>query len=236
MKFLVFFAIQAVSFFIVERVAIGCGVDFQVGFQGIVAIFLSVALRQERWWWLINLCFLPVAFIASAHSVDSRWYLLGLIALGMVFWGTVKGDAPLFLSSKAMAETLIGEVVAMKATSVVDLGAGFGSAVIPLAKACPDVQVTAVEYAPIPWLVLAWRCRKLRNVTVKREDLWRTNLSSYQAVFVFLTPAVMDGIMAKCGRELKKGSVMLSSAFLVPDREADFVRSEGHLALYGYRF
>ncbi len=216
----------------------GFTVPVILGGQGLLAALLSRWLGQPLWWMPIHLGFLPLAWWLLAYPLPAWWYLLALLVSLLVFWGTLKGDVPLFLSSSAVAETLAVIVDTEKASSLVDLGAGVGSAVVPLARLRPALNIVAVENAPLPWLLLRWRCRQLSNVRVVRKNLWHVALNEHAIVFAFLSPAVMERLGAKSQREMPMPSLLVSSSFQVPDWQADAVwplADRRGTQLYAYR-
>lgn len=165
----------------------------------------------------MHLLFLPLAIAMLALQLPSWLYLSAMLLLALVFWGTVKGDVPLFLSSHAVADALAAMVERENAAAFADLGAGVGSVAVPLAERHPVMKVEAWERAPLPWLILAWRSRGLANVAVNRANLWDSDLAGYNVVFVFLSPAVMVELGDKVRREMRPGSLFISSSFPVPD-------------------
>ncbi|MFI3155003.1 MAG: hypothetical protein QX199_02480 [Methylococcaceae bacterium] len=183
--------------------------------QGIAAALWSGVLRQPYWWFPIHLLFLPTAMAMLTLQLPSGLYLLVVLLLALVFWGTVKGDVPLFLSSTAVADAVAALVDKENAGAFADLGAGVGSVAVPLAQQ-RAMAVDAWESAPLPWLIAAWRCRKLSNASVKRASLWGCDLGRYDVVFAFLSPAVMAELGGKIRREMRPGSLFISSSFPIP--------------------
>lgn len=190
--------------------------------QGALAALWSVVLRQPYWWAPIHLLFLPAAIALLTLQLPSWLYLLIVLLLALVFWGTVKGDVPLFLSSTAVADAVATIVDRENVAAFADLGAGVGSVAVPLAQH-RALRVDAWEYAPLPWLITAWRCRKLPNATAKRESLWGCDLGRYDVVFAFLSPAVMVELGDKVRREMHPGSLFISSSFPIPDWQPESI-------------
>ncbi|WP_340120871.1 hypothetical protein [Methylobacter svalbardensis] len=183
--------------------------------QGAAAALWSTVLCQRYWWVLIHLLFLPMVIAMFTLQLSSWLYLSIMLLLALVFWGTVKGDVPLFLSSSAVADAVATIIEQENAHAFADLGAGVGSVAVPLAQR-RAVRVDAWERAPLPWLITASRCRKLPNTNVKRASLWGCNLSGYDVVFAFLSPAVMAELGEKVGAEMRPGSLFISSSFPIP--------------------
>lgn len=190
--------------------------------QGIAAALWSCILSQQYWWIPIHLLFLPAAIALLTLQLPSWLYLLAVLLLVLVFWGTVKGDVPLFLSSTDVADTVAAIVERENAGMFADLGAGVGSVAVPLAQR-RFLIVDAWERAPLPWLITAWRCRKLPNASVRRASLWDCDLARYEVVFAFLSPAVMAKLGEKVRREMRPGSLFISSSFPVQDWQPESI-------------
>jgi hypothetical protein len=183
--------------------------------QGFAAAFCGLLLRQPNWWFPIHLLFLPMAIAMLTLQLPSWLYLFFVLLLVLVYWGTVKGDVPLFLSSAGVAEAVANIAERENASTFADLGAGTGSIAVPLARR-RSMRIDAWERAPLPWLVCRWRCRKQSNVIVRRASFWSSDLAGYGVVFAFLSPAVMIELGDKVRRQMRPGSLFISSSFPVP--------------------
>jgi hypothetical protein len=205
--------------------------------QGFAAAFCCLLLRQPNWWFPIHLLFLPMAIAMLTLQLPSWLYLFFVLLLVLVYWGTVKGDVPLFLSSAGVAEAVANFVEQENASAFADLGAGTGSIAAPLARR-RSMRIDAWERAPLPWLVCRWRCRKLPNVIVRRASFWRSDLTGYEVVFAFLSPAVMVELGDKVRQQMRPGSLFISSSFPVPAWQPESiveVQDRRKTMLYCYR-
>lgn len=206
--------------------------------QPLLASVLARRLGQARWWIPIHLAFTPAAAAMATLAIPSWAYLVIALLMGLVFWGTVKGDVPLFLSSHAANEALKTLVDRERATQFIDLGAGLGTVTVALARHRPSMTVEAWERAPIPWLITQWRSQGLPNALVYRMSFWECDLSIFDVVFAFLSPAAMPRLGEKARREMKPGSLLVSSNFPVPDWEPESVieiEDRMQTRLYCYR-
>lgn len=206
--------------------------------QGFAALLASRWLEQPGWWQPIHLAFLPLVLAATTLQLASEVYLIAFALLMLVFWGTASGDVPLFLSSREVAMALAEIADEERARTFVDLGAGVGSVVVPLAKHWPLLKVEAWERAPVPWAITALRARGKSNLTVRRDSFWNANLAEYDLVFAFLSPAVMAEVGEKVRREMRPGSLFVSSSFPVPDWRPEIkveIEDARGTVLYGYR-
>ncbi|MCX7628358.1 MAG: class I SAM-dependent methyltransferase [Methylophilaceae bacterium] len=214
------------------------GPFYLLGFQAAIAAVVSYVLGQPRWWLPIHLLFVPAAYGLLQLGLPSWFYLAGLVGMLLVFWGTVRGDVPLYLSSPAVAQAIVAIVKREGARRFADLGAGIGSVAVPLARHMSGLEVDAWERAPLPWLLLRWRSRKLTNVRAVLRSFWDGDLARYDVVFAFLSPYPMPALGDKVRHEMRPGALFISSSFPVPDWEPEQViqlSDARRTTLYCYR-
>ena len=212
-------------------------VDFFI-LQSSAAILISLVLRQPRWWILIHCLFLPSVFFLLSFHVSAYWYLLVLCILGLVFWGTIKGDVPLFLSSTHVTNAVIELVYRESAVSFAELGAGIGTITVPLAKQYPHLIINAWERAPLPWLINIWRNRLNKNSHCFCSSLWDCDFDQYDVIFTFLSPVLMPEIGVILRNNMRPGSLLISAAFPVPGWEPELIKQLNNITrtqLYCYR-
>lgn len=187
---------------------------------GGIAAALAVLTRQAWWWWLIHLGFAPLAWSVARLAIDPGWFLLLFIALLLVYRGALSGQVPLYLSNTPTAAALVELTEDIPALRLVDLGAGIGSVVRPLARARPDGRFTGVENAPASWLIGRLRTARLANCRWLWGNLWQTDLATFDVAYAFLSPAPMATLWGKAKREMRPGSLLISNSFPIPGVEA----------------
>lgn len=125
-----------------------------------------------------------------------------LVAISIVFSSAVTGISPM-PSSKKAREAVFQLVTAVRddtsAKTIVDLGSGWGSLVIRLAKTYPDRQVVGYELSPIPWFVSLCiaKCLWLDNLTLKRRDYLDADLPVDSILICYLHPEGMKALEDK---------------------------------------
>jgi len=191
--------------------------------QSTLAVGGSILIRQPTWWILIHLLFLPLVFIFFTLTIPAWWYLTIVIVMTLIFWGTIRGDVPLFLSSKEVAEVVTIFLEQEKAKTFADLGAGVGSVAIPIAKSLSNLKVDAWERAPLPFLMSWWRGKNLENYKALRENFFNASFGNYDVIFAFLSPAVMPEVSEKIQREMKSGALFISSSFPAPNWQPESI-------------
>lgn len=185
--------------------------------QGALAAGIGILLKSERWWIVIHLIFSPALVAALRLELPPAVPLAVLSGLTFVFWTTFRGEVPLFLSSRAAADALLGLLPPRAGLKVIDLGAGTGGLLRRLARARPDAHFTGIEHAPLPYLAARLNARGLANLVIRRRDLWREPLNGEDVVYAFLSPRVMPRLWKKACVEMRPGSLLISSSFPVPD-------------------
>lgn len=198
------------------------------------AAALLACLLDEPWWWrLIHFLFAPLLWVALRFPVSPFWHLAAFVLLFLVFRGAASGRIPLFLSGEPAARRLATLLPANAA--MLDIGAGIASLLLPLARMRPDLRLTGIENAPLPWLI-GWLRTRNTGIDWRWGDFWKHSLASYLAVYGFLSPAPMPDLWLKARREMRPGSLFISNAFPVPDVEAETPPdAESGLAWYVYR-
>lgn len=190
---------------------------------GGVAFGLASLTRQPFWWRLIHAGFMPLAWAVTQFNIDPGWFLLAFILMLLVYRGAVTEQVPLYLSNAATVAALARLVGGRRPLRFVDLGAGVGSTVRPLAERCPGGHFTGVENAPLTWAIGRLRTYGRPNLDWRWGDLWQTDLGQFDVVYAFLSPAPMADLWEKAKAEMKPGGLLVSNSFPVPEVEAQHV-------------
>ena len=124
-----------------------------------------------------------------------------------------------------------------------DLGCGDGRVVHAVARSCPGARCFGIERGFLPYCIA--RCRTRRwvpdRVRIVHKDIFGQDLSDATHVFVYLFPALLDTLLPKLERELKKGAIVVSVDFAfsnkTPARVIELDRASWKLGrkIYVYR-
>ncbi len=207
-----------------------------VAAQALCASAAAAGLRSARWWLPIHLAFTPVIVAAQGVGIAPGWYLAAFVTLLLVYWTSFRTQVPLYLSNRRTAEA-VGRLLAPTPTRLLDIGAGTGSLLRPLAKLRPDCRFTGIEQAPAPWLLGRALASAHANIDWRRGNLFTPSWSDYDVVYAFLSPVPMAAVWDKARAEMRPGSRLLSNSFPVPGRKPDFVvdvEDARQTRLYGY--
>lgn len=182
-----------------------------------LAVLLAWFWHDGRWWLLIHAFFLPMIFLAMQLDIAPVWYLCGFFLLWLVFSPALTTRVPLFLSgNKALCQL---ESCLSPEVHLLDLGAGTGTVLRRLSRRRPDLYLTGIEQALLPWLI-GWVTLSKR-VNWQRGDYMGLNLAHYDVVYAFLSPAAMPALWEKARAEMRPHSLLISNTFAVPGVDAD---------------
>ncbi|PCK09236.1 MAG: hypothetical protein COA42_05100 [Alteromonadaceae bacterium] len=147
-----------------------------------------------------------------------------LVALSIV-WSTLQtGISPMMSSGKALQAMLasIDESDNRPENGhLIDLGSGWGTLVIAVARKHPHQQVIGYELSWFPWLVSMIRKYSLGldNLTLYRKDFRNAELGDASILFCYLFPGGMHALHEKLKRELLNEIIIVSNAFALPSCE-----------------
>ena len=141
---------------------------------------------------------------------------------------------PFVPSKQSSVDAMIRLAGIKRGTRVVDVGSGDGRVLFASARAGAD----ATGYEINPFLVWFTNVRSFFTGTSKHvravwKDLWKTDLSNADVIFVYLIPWRMADLEAKLKKEAKKGTVVISNSFMFPKWK--MIRSDTAHHIFAYR-
>jgi hypothetical protein len=184
---------------------------------GVLAAALGHWLGLRRWWLALNLAFVPGLLALHSREWPAWWFLAAFVLLLLINWNSFRERVPLYLSGARTRQLLSQRLAGLPADfRFVDLGCGLGGTLVQLARDYPQARLVGVETAPLVFLAAWLRCLPYRNCQVRYRSLWQEDLSGYDAVYCFLSPAPMADLWSKACREMHPGSLLISNSFEVP--------------------
>lgn len=196
--------------------------------EGLLAWGLSRWLGLPGWWQVINLLFFPLLWLLGRSDIAPVWYLAGFLTLALTSLGSVFTRVPLFLTSQRVIEALAQRLPAGPGLRLIDLGCGLGGPLAGLARLRPDLLLHGVEAAPLNWLLS--RLRLGGRARIRLGSLWDEDLSRYDIVYAYLSPAPMNRLWEQARRQMRPGSLLISNSFEIPDVPPDEVLELDDLA------
>ncbi len=173
-------------------------------------------------------------------SLEAILLIVLLTGILLIAGYSLRIGVPPMSSSRAAREAVIALLPETIDGPIVDLGSGWGALTEALADRFPNNQVIGYELSPIPWAVSRLRLliRRRPNLTYRRRDFLRVDLSHARAVTCYLMIDAMKPLAGKLRTELKPGAVIVCNAFALrgwePERALP-VAAAGGAMFYRYR-
>lgn len=206
-------------FWLASQAGLAVGLGALALAEGAGAAGLTGRFGLAPWWRWINLLFFPCAWLLTQSQIDSLWYLAIFALLGLSSLGAVISRVPLYLSSDQAVQEAARLIPEGRPARIVDLGCGTGAWLAGIARLRPDAVLNGVDTAPLPWLLS--RLRLHRRADIRFGSLWREDLSDYDLVYAYLSPAPMARLWEKARREMRPDTLLVSNTFAVPDVPPD---------------
>lgn len=162
-------------------------------------------------------------------------------------WSNIRAKVPFIGIPNNVLKDIEKEFILKDDSVIYDLGCGDGRVLFHLAKKNPKLKYIGIENSPFPFVIaktLSWWHKKRDNLNVEilKKDFFDVDLSNATHIFTYLYPNVMDDLLPKLDKELKRGTVLISSSFHFTTkrevREVDLKRGKYQLGklLYIYEF
>lgn len=116
-------------------------------------------------------------------------------------------------SSKKAIQSII-PLIPSNASSIYELGSGWGALAVSIAKNRPSSTVHAFEISPIPYLFSRIRTF-VKNLIILRGDFFNYSICDADVVVCYLYPEGMRKLKKKFENELKSGTVVISNSFSI---------------------
>jgi trans-aconitate methyltransferase len=122
-------------------------------------------------------------------------------------------------AAQRVVSTFLRDSFGSRQVRIFELGSGKGDFVLQLARDLPDAQVTGYEIS-LPAFLLASILKRLSSVKKRVSfvlgDFRKINLSSADAVVMYLMPQANRKLAPKLMRELRAGTWVISVSFSFP--------------------
>jgi Methyltransferase small domain len=124
---------------------------------------------------------------------------------------------------------------------IYELGSGWGTLALPLARQYPDFEVIAYETSTIPFLVSLLRAKfaRLPNLTILKKNFYNEPLADASLVVCYLCMGAMEKLKEKFTRELQDNTWIISNTFAIAEWKPETVyqiRDLYHTKIYVYHW
>jgi len=169
---------------------------------------------------------------------------LSLLALMSILYSTLRTGVPPMPSSRrsrqALLDCLSDTVPDEPTINLVDLGSGWGSLVIAMARRFPQHRVEGYELSWLPWMVsrLLKALLRLDNLTLHRGDFLNSDMSHARVLVCYLNPTQMVRLSERFNIPAGWAGTLFSVGFALPGVRAEctvHVNELYNTPIYRYR-
>lgn len=122
-----------------------------------------------------------------------------------------------YASNAAAVRGVIGYLTSRRTGgNFMDLGSAWGGFAVKVAKVFPQMQVLGIDDSVIRVGWAKTRSAFLKNASFKRYDIFAADVSSVDAVYIYLPRELMPGLEKKLQKELKPGAVVIANRVSFP--------------------
>lgn len=140
---------------------------------------------------------------------------------------------PYFKTSRYRVAAMVELSEIKEGERVADLGSGDGRISIAFGKKGAIVTGYELDDRLIDESQKEIQNQKLeKNVIIKKEDFWNTDLSSYDVIVIYPMPDIMAPLEEKLMKELRSGTRVLSNFYTFPNWK--YTECKDKIYLYEY--
>ncbi|NLF25369.1 MAG: class I SAM-dependent methyltransferase [Deltaproteobacteria bacterium] len=208
--------------------------------HGLVAMFMARFLKLPNAWQVLNLI-LPVGAMVATRIYIPSWLLAATgLLLALIYAPTFWTRVPFYPTSREMYKVIAASLPEDQDFHLVDLGCGFGSLLLYLARVRPRGKFSGVEVGLLPFAIAKIRATLLGRgrIHIHLRSFWDLPLSDYDYVYAFLAPPPMARLWEKAKNEMKPGATLLINSFPVPAKADTIKEAPDHrkTKLYSYQY
>ncbi len=144
-----------------------------------------------------------------------------LVSLALVGFITVQivaiftADAPFVPIPKDLEDEIVENLGLNSESVFYDLGCGDGRILIKAVEKYPGIKCVGVEIAYLPYSLAKFYTRKYKNIEIRRQNVFKTDLTSATHIFAYLYPKAMTELWPIVKEQCKPGTILMSCDFEV---------------------
>ncbi len=128
-------------------------------------------------------------------------------------WAALTTDAP-FVPVPFVAEDEIIKNLKLESGNVLyDLGCGDARILLKAVKEYPEIKAVGVEMALFPYFLAKLNTRKYKNIEIRRENIFTTDISDATHFFLYLFPGVPDKLLSRIKEKCQNNTRIVSCEF-----------------------
>ena len=103
--------------------------------------------------------------------------------------------------------------------TIIDMGSGTGSLLIPLAREFPQHHFIGLEWDKVPYLIARFKSKKLQNIQWRCENFMNYPCQTADIIFCYILKSAQNRVGQKLANEIKDDCLVISELFTLPQLE-----------------
>ncbi|MCI5052548.1 MAG: methyltransferase [Simkaniaceae bacterium] len=136
----------------------------------------------------------------------------------IIFYTFINGISPMPTSAKVQKK-LLDSLPSKMEGEIYDLGSGWGTLVLGLARKYPNCTVIGFETSLVPYLVSKFLLMGRKNADILRHDFLQVYLGDASLITAYLYPKVMPQLQLQLDDELSPEALVVTHTFRFPGWE-----------------
>lgn len=151
----------------------------------------------------------------------AAWFLLFMWFFAHVFIQAIFGyGVPYVPTPDYKIQKLLKSITVKPGQRFLDIGCGDGRIVEAIKNQFPNSECEGIENSFYPYRLAKKRKRNSSvEFQLKRGDFYKLDLSQYDVIYCYLLPIHMKHVWKKIETDCKKGTLLYSSAFEIPNKK-----------------
>lgn len=94
-----------------------------------------------------------------------------------------------------------------------DLGCGDARVLLCAVNSFPNIKAVGAEVAFYPYLLAKFRTRKYKQIEIRRQNIYKVNMSDATHIFMYLYPNVVNELIHNVEKQCRPGTKLISCDF-----------------------
>lgn len=143
-------------------------------------------------------------------------YIVTILSFLLIFFKITELfsiDAPYIPSSQKVVDRIIENLELTNKSVLFDLGCGDARIIRRATELYPQIKAVGVEIAFIPFFLAKFFTRGNKRIEIKRENIFKTDLSEATHIFLFLHHRAVNDLINNIKRQCSPGTRLISCDF-----------------------
>ncbi|MEN9327709.1 MAG: hypothetical protein RI947_517 [Candidatus Parcubacteria bacterium] len=158
---------------------------------------------------LYTIVYITVILGELVFSIFACFYIFSLIYSSLM-------GSPYVPTKNKVLKDILDRAKLKKGDLFIDLGCGDGR-IVRMAATHYNVEAIGIDINPsLIWLSrLKTKLKKIRNTTFHVQNIYKSDISNADVVYLFLLPKFLVNLQNKLLKETKKGALIISHGFRI---------------------